>query len=606
MTGLPTLAVYLEDGSGNFTNDITSYVELAQGWDFRRGRNDEDSDIEPAVAHFTLTNRSGEFTLGASNFNGIAVDKRIQVKETVGGTTYTRFTGWTSALGNTATARITAVDRSSRLNRRKLKSITEQEMLADSPFALYTLGEASGSTSAGDTSGNGQPTLTPAGTGAAPAFGEASLNAWDGLSGCTFAGGQYLSLGSWPTAPAPNPPTSGTLTIECAVARASTPGSVETVWGWIGVAVLLRIETSGAATALLGGTSPVTSSASVCDGNAHATAVTISTAAGTTTIELFVDGVSQGTASTAFGSSSGSALTVGNADAQSGLNGSVWLVGLFASVLSSARILAHANAIRNGFATDTADQRIARLAAYDGIPTAEQNLETGQAPSIAPQATAGQALLDAMEDVAAAEGGVVFIQGDGKLALHNRAHRIINATSTAALSTSAANADDNLTVSGDKNYLFNTATGTRVGGADQRAVNAASVAKYGEYPVDHGTLLVTTDEQVLNLLNWQVNIYGTVTSRVSGVSFDLATLPQATVQALLAREIGDHIQLTSLPSQVTSTIDLIIEGIKEEQRLTDKATTWKLTFNTAPAQLFYAPIVDTAGATCDTGYPVGF
>lgn len=95
MTGLPTLIVELEDGSGNFTNDITAYVRQ-RTWSLSRGWSDENDEdnIQPAQLQMQLDNLDGRFTLGASNYNGITKDKRIRLSETVGANTYRRVVGY--------------------------------------------------------------------------------------------------------------------------------------------------------------------------------------------------------------------------------------------------------------------------------------------------------------------------------------------------------------------------------------------------------------------------------------------------------------------------------------------------------------------------------
>jgi hypothetical protein len=88
------------------------------------------------------------------------------------------------------------------------------------------------------------------------------------------------------------------------------------------------------------------------------------------------------------------------------------------------------------------------------------------------------------------------------------------------------------------------------------------------------------------------------------LTIDLLTTASAvTAQAVLALEIGDLITITGLPSQTPASLgSLLVEGWTEN--LTHDS--WSITLNTIPSSLFLAPVVDTAGATCDTGYPVYF
>lgn len=584
MTGLPTLTVELEDGSGNFTNDITGYVRrrsftLSRGWS---DENDEDN-VQPAELKLELDNRSGEFTLGAANFNGITKDKRIRLSETVGGTTYRRVVGyvvdwptkWESALANVAIAGITAMDRFARLNRRKLRPVIEYEMLALGPWALYALGEDAGATTAGDTSGNNRTPLSLAGSGTAVAFGTATPGP-DGLTGAAFANGQYLSAAP-PIGVFDNSDT-GTVVVEFSSATPPAATGTLAAWGRTKAQVLSTgvAQAEGLPFAVSGGPN-------VCDGQVHEI---IAWCSGVRN-KLYVDGVLVADSGVGSGVVAPATLiTVGQ-----GVTGTVWMVGIWTSTLSDPEIAQLASAGVTGFATDRADQRIARLAGYVDIAGADQNLETGQQPSIAAQTTNGKSVLEAMREVAQAEGGGLFIQGDGKLALHNKGHRVLKATGAAAATFTADQVDWDDAEFASLNYLFNTATGSRAGGAEQRSENAVSRGKYEEWPIDRSSALLPTDELVFNELTWYTTMYGEPLSRLSSFTLELLTLPQATVQAALALELGDRVRITGFPAQApASSIDLIVEGFKEAQ--TEKS--WKLTFNTAPAQLFYAWILGDA------------
>ena len=78
---------------------------------------------------------------------------------------------------------ITAVSRTARLGRgNELRSVVEEEILADGPDAYYTLGEPEGATQANDSSGNGAAPLFMTGDGPAVVFGNATGPGTDGLT----------------------------------------------------------------------------------------------------------------------------------------------------------------------------------------------------------------------------------------------------------------------------------------------------------------------------------------------------------------------------------------------------------------------------------------
>lgn len=106
------------------------------------------------------------------------------------------------------------------------------------------------------------------------------------------------------------------------------------------------------------------------------------------------------------------------------------------------------------------------------------------------------------------------------------------------------------------------------------------------------------------MANWIAGSYSDVKPRPSGFTLDLLTLPQATVQAALALTFGDRVTISGMPVQSpVATADLIVEGIKESQT----HGSWALEFNTAPAALFHAMVLDhPVYGVCDTGAPVHY
>jgi hypothetical protein len=396
---MPTLLVQLEDAAGVFNQDITQYANLAPSWTARRGRNDEETGIEPGRLEMLLDNSDGKFTLGSASFGGITVDKRIRVSETVGGVTTKRHTGyvqdwpteWESPLGNTAVCRITSMDRLSRLNRRKLRSTTEQEILVDLPFAYYAMGEAAGATSAGDTSGNSGPALAatyalPGTPAIPPTFGAAGMNTWDGITAAQFAALNQM-LRREPIVWA-----GSAATFEIVFSSTNLPAATEFLLA-LGPSFLnIIISTAGRAVFA----SILTSGAAITDGQPHHLAATLSGG----TLTAYVDGVSIGTTA-----APEVPAYIALGDTSTAVIATVAHLALYTTALSAARIAAHANAVRNGLVTDRFDQRIARLASYANIAPADQSLETGQTPSIAAASTTDQNVLPAMNDVADAEGG---------------------------------------------------------------------------------------------------------------------------------------------------------------------------------------------------------
>jgi hypothetical protein len=105
-------------------------------------------------------------------------------------------------------------------------------------------------------------------------------------------------------------------------------------------------------------------------------------------------------------------------------------------------------------------------------------------------------------------------------------------------------------------------------------------------PGETPTTLLPTDELVLNRLTWLTAMYGT-RSRISEFTLDLLTLPQATVQAALALEIGDRVTISS-PAEPVALVDRRPDrrGHHRGAEASVEQAEVELTFNTVPAALF--------------------
>ena len=196
MTGLPTtIELKLDDGTGTFPYDITSRLRLKDGgYTVTRGRQDEISEVTAGQLAATLKNNDGGMTLGSTVLaspSPVKLDQKVRLRTTVNGVTRTRFIGYLDQLPvewpggkQLSLAKIGATDAQARAERWPLRSIVEQEIGADLPWAYYNLGEAEGSTAAADSSGNQAPSLAITGTGAGVVFGAATGSAVDGHPPC--------------------------------------------------------------------------------------------------------------------------------------------------------------------------------------------------------------------------------------------------------------------------------------------------------------------------------------------------------------------------------------------------------------------------------------
>lgn len=590
MTGRPTLLIELDDGTGTFPYDVTAWVNLKAGWSLERGRRDEFADIDPAVFRLQFDNTDGRFTLGSPTY-GIRVDHPIRLTETFGSTTSVRHTGfvqdwptmWDSPTAVRAVMRVTSVDWQSRLQRREMENALKSSILLDVPAALWPMQEESKNTQYASATDPAAPRLTRTGSGLAPVLGyPVEDESGEIVSGARFRGGRFFEIDERFAFPA----TAYTLEVYGTFPTLPTADQVILAIGPDMQRYGVFLEPSGIIRLGLTGTGgPV-----IVDELVHH--IVIETVISTQVRTLWVDGVVADTDVATVGS--GPLLIEFGGPSSAPVSAEVLNEGVlaFAAYYDSAVGSVIADRPTSGQPPESSDARITRILAL-GEATGTTDLEPGILTNVPAQNLTGAKVWSAIQDVATAEGGAVFMDGSGALVLQNRTHRTLAAAGDPVVTLAATDIDTDVVISADKQYLQNKVDGSRLGGSTLPAVvNQDSIDLYDQYPESLNSLLVTTDTEVLDRINWQVGAYSTPMPRMSSVTIDLLTLDDdAKVEALLALELGDRILITDLPPQSPiSQGDLIVEGIREDQSVTE----WKLTLNTVSASLFRAWVLGDA------------
>ena len=586
----------LDDPAPAFV-DVSSWVVGNAGIQIVRGRLDEYATVSPGTCTLTFDNTDGRFTAGYAGspwFPNVKIRKKLRVTyRDPAGPIFYRFTGyveeWPTAWPagkDYSEAQVTAVDRFKRLgDRAPFKSVIEEENLSDNPYAYYTLGEPALSTLAGDTSKNGRDPLTVAqlGSGGTLTFGSGVGPPTDSLTAAVLApanttNGKYLTV----TLPTSSLSTTGQGLDVFFLTSVAALQTIATLAGNAsGAALLLQVDATGKLTA----SSPlnpllaaVTSAGSVADGATHHAAATLAYAGPNVTLTLILDGTTVGTSTVAATVSQFSVLTVGGGSGTV-FAGTISHAACYDTAPAVARFTDHRLAGVTGFSGERSDQRIGRYARWAGIPTAEQVLDTGLSTSICAVDPTGQAPLQAMQDMAATESGILAVNGAGQLTFQSRGHRY----NTASVLTLAGEPDlDPSTqfISNDA-YLINDITATRPGGITFRSVNAQSVTDYGTAtPTTNPlTLLTTSDNEVVDAANWRANQTADPAPRLPNLTVDILNRPAIAGQ-LLALDVSSRITAGTLPAQApAASVDLFVEGWTENIT----PARWPIAFNTSPA-----------------------
>jgi len=152
--------------------DVSDYVRYEGGISLQRGRQDNISQIIAGRLTLTLDNSDGRFTAGRSASPyapNVKIGRRIQVNvPDEAGVLHTRFDGlvselptaWEGPQAAVSLEQVQAADILAWLARQpELLSWTQQEMLADGPAALWSLGDQASAVQAADQAGQGAAPL---------------------------------------------------------------------------------------------------------------------------------------------------------------------------------------------------------------------------------------------------------------------------------------------------------------------------------------------------------------------------------------------------------------------------------------------------------------
>lgn len=601
----------------------------------------DETGITPSSCSFFLENADGRWTPGsAAAISGWNLGIRVNLRLTVGATTYDRFDGyidsieptWPGGVQSWSVVKVSATDLTAKLGLRlPLRPMVEHEMLADSPTYLYPLSEPAPSRSAADIVSTSNPVAVRKDSkyGAATCdFGSTLEGMIDGDLGVSF-GSSYTGVSAaasplaicYDSTAGPFIPTSGAHTVECwFVAPTSAPASsnygdilVQSSGNSGGAYAILQVTSGGYlqyALSSSNGTDTATPSSfsgsqQVIDGKLHHAAATL--ASDMKTAKLYLDGVLMATyvAANAMDFSGMRFNTIGaillsSAGTASGWQfpGIVGKVALYPSALSAARILAHYQA-GVGTYSEASGARYSRIAGYGNVTTS--GLPTGVA-TMGGQALAGRSLVEALAEVASTEGSVSYATPAGALTFAAR-----NARYNAASVLSIATSDIRPPVPRvDRQGVMNQITAQRPGGASQLYANATAQTADGIADGGSFTVAPSTDYDALQNAAWKVETHLDPQTRITSVDVDLLKANDTLAGNCLALDIGDLITVTGLPAQApASSMSLFVEGWTDTIGLNQ----WRTEFFTSPNLPYVTLRADAAASTytkLDNGLKIPF
>jgi hypothetical protein len=595
-------------GSNTWT-DVTTDVDWGVGISTKYGRSTQWSDPQSATITFRLDNHLGTYTPGAQLLkDGVTASPhwpyvlpgaRVRYSYTVSGSPQYRFwgyiTSWPPLLDNGVLAytTVTAVDRMGYLSSVVLDNSMVRASLADNAYLLYTLGDATGSTTAASSTNNGLAlSATQYGTGGAIAFGvggpdveqqtglsfgPADINDGVYLSGVTSeTGNQYpntpITHEIWFTTTV-NPAVSTVRTLYYAGPTRTGPNYV---WAYMVNGGQVQVNINGA---LIYG-----SSTAYNDGAYHQLIV-----GGTTAVtNFYIDGALVGTtaSNTGIQSSFPVDLYLGECPTQVAVTSSLFsgylaFYGCYLAMLSATQVTTHYNA-RLAVAGEITSARVTRYLTYAGLASGEMTIATGsQAIGQHPILGSGKDCLSACNELALTEGGgsLFYILPNGNARFTDRHYR----NPTTPVITVDATKDvvfGDWQPAFDNQGLLKQSTVTQQGGMVETYLNPLAALTNGIESITSYCALAT---DALQLAEYRVNANAFPALRFPTFSVNLTTCQTSGLDtALASAQLGDRIRIINLPAGIAggSQVDVIMEGYADNYQ---RPTGYLVTFDSSPA-----------------------
>lgn len=474
--------------------------------------------------------------------------------------------------GLTSTVSVTCTDLFKRLNRLPaLRSMLAQEILEQQPLVYYPLAEDSAATSAGDIGGNGAPSLAiaQAGSGGTLTMGGVDGPAETGeqaplFSPSTATQGKYLTVDLGPQF------DDATYQYLCFEAWFQTTTTGRCI---LGVHTpdrsdqhLLSIAAGGGLQiewAMEGGpltTEPVSGPTTLADGNWHHVVYDQREGA------VWIDGVLVDSSMAVSRRWGERVLHVGGYRGTRLWAGGIAHVAVYSTLSVSAgpTAVGHWTAGTTGFAGESADARVERLAGYAGLSSV--TIWGSTHDPIASQGPGGSNVVSRLREVESTESGRLFAERDWYgLAYQSRDVRYNPDPEFETFTIAYADLEPGISIADDDQKMVNVVDAARPGGASQRVTAPASILAFGEYE-QNLSVLKTSDNSVLDAAYWLVSRYANPVPELREVPIEAFTMPG--YLDILDADISNYFSVTDLPAQAPAlwmrvTIEGYTETIKE-------------------------------------------
>jgi hypothetical protein len=276
-------------------------------------------------------------------------------------------------------------------------------------------------------------------------------------------------------------------------------------------------------------------------------------------------------------------MRVGGSKANGVFLGVLADVAVYSGSLSSGRIAVHAAAALTPLDGDTTDERIEYLLDAAGFPTADRNLTTGYT-TLGTADHDGEYTLDLIRRVEKTEQGRFFISKAGDATFDARYHgQLVETIPSATFSDDGSDVGySNVEVVRPRSAIFNKITVTADGQSPVTVEDATSITAHGEREVSIDAPLLPSSTLQRSLGEYVLTNSKDPQPRVTGLSVPLHKDFTTLAPLVLPLEQGDRVNFERTPVNTGATIDWdqIVEGYTERF----DTTTWTWTPQLSPAE----------------------
>ncbi|MFF1348514.1 LamG domain-containing protein [Streptomyces sp. NPDC058322] len=469
---------------------------------------------------------------------------------------------------------ISATDLFKRLNRLPpLRSMLGMEVLTRDTLtglysflaAYYPLSEPSGAASAGDVAGRGVGALavTQVSSGGVLEFGTAGVPETDEtavtLTPASASAGQYLvaDLGAQTAADTTTwvphievwVKTTTTGRVICGLHDPALDHQLVLLLNGSGILTIESTENGPPVTTV------TTSSANLADDRWHHLVYDGSTK------RIYVDGAAVGSNLAVSGVADLRALYVGGYRGARLWAGQISHFALHLATGPAGAVYTSTYDAMAGFAGESADWRVDRLARYAGLDSV---LALGFTHDpVASQGPGGTGVVARLREVEQTESGRLYARRDAfGLAYQSRDLRYNPNPANEAFTIPYADLETSrVQLADDDQKLCNQVEASRPGGATQMVSAPSSVFAFGVYG-QQLAILKTTDNSVTDAAYWLVSRYANPDPELREVAVEAYTMPQ--YEGILNADISAAFSVTGLPEQApATTMRVTVEGYTE-------------------------------------------